>query len=173
MHLFLVILGSSVTNVTVTGSFNVITRLTTNTSDTDVYISYTIAVTDIILLNISNMTLGILLEGSIVFSPRENFTRVMNLFNVSVLATNFTTADIVTADIVNVTVISIEEKYNISVTCNIHPDSMADMCMVVAMGTDNNITKGNIDMLCFCYAQTHIYMYILTYVCMYVFMHKL
>ena len=166
-------IGSSVTNVTVTGSFNVITRLTTNTSDTDVYISYTIAVTDIISLNISNMTLRTLLEGllsnmtSLMLSPRENST-FSNSFNLSIELsnTNFTTADIVIADIVNVTVVEIEEKYNISVTCDIHPESMADMCMVVAIGTDNNITKGNIDMFCFCYAQTYICMYILMYVCM-------
>ena len=167
--LFLFILGSSITNVTVAGSFNVTTRLTTNDSDTDVYISYTIAVTDIISNQISsvisNMTLGVFIEGLFsnmthrVLSSGENFTLFLNssncLIELSVLGTNSTnsiTADLVTADMVNVTVVDIEENYNMSVTCNIHPKSMADMCMVVAMDTDNNIAEGNIDMLCFCFA---------------------
>ena len=156
MYLFSFILASSVTDVTVTGSFNVTTQLTNMISITDEYVSYIITVTDIILLSMSNMTRVIF--NTIPFNrrlePGENFTFSLRPSgrNILLSVVNANGTSDATADMFNVTVARIEERYNISVVCNIHPESMADICLVAAIGTDNINISGSIDLLCCSYA---------------------
>ena len=178
--LFSFILGSSIANVTVTGTFNVTTQLTNINSTKDVYVSYLIDVTDIILLNTSNMThvfFGEILFSTmsgVVLSPGDNFTSSGLGIKFSVVGANVTRdaiADMfnvaVDADMFNVTVDRIEEEYNITVACNIYPESMANMCMVVAMGINSSTMPGNIDLLCYSYAKHIIHIYPLMYAYVY------
>ena len=39
---------------------------------------------------------------------------------------------------------AVSELYNITVTCNIHPDSIVDQCVVMAMADDGDTKAGEI-----------------------------